>query len=107
MISNIHALWAGPNSPDVEVIVREFDLEEVWDSFNIEEDDGEQEQKKIKQMEKESRLLERKQRKVKTKIQAMKNKEVVDIVTSEEEPAKDVLKVKKKEKYAEEHIGET
>ena len=89
------------------MIVREFDLEEVWDSFNIEEDDGEQEQKKIKQMEKESRLLERKQRKVKTKIQAMKNKEVVDIVTSEEEPAKDVLKVKKKEKYAEEHIGET
>ena len=35
MISKIHSLQARPGSPNVEVIVREFDLGEVWDSCKI------------------------------------------------------------------------
>ena len=58
MICNIHSLQTRPGSPNVEVIVSKFDLGEVWDSCKIEEDDGAQEQKKIKQIEKESRLQE-------------------------------------------------
>ena len=102
MISKIHSLQTRPGSPNVEVIVREFDLGEVWDSCKIEEDDGAQEQKKIKQIEKESRLLERNTRKAKLQIQAIRNKEVEDIVTSEEEPDEDDVRAKEKEEYEEE-----
>ena len=83
MISKIHSLQTRSDSPNVEVIVREFDLGEVLDSCKIEEVDGAQEQNKIKQIEKESRLLERKTRKAKRQIQATRNKMVEDIVTSE------------------------
>ena len=65
-------------------------------------EDGAQEQKKIKQIEKESRLLERKTGKAKRQIQAIRNKEFEDIVTSEEEPDEDDVRAKEKEEYEEE-----
>jgi hypothetical protein len=79
----MHALQPRPDSPDVELIVREFDLDEVWDSCMIEQDDENQEQTMNKLMEKESMLLERKSR-------------------TEEEPEEDDMEAKEKHEYAKE-----
>ena len=102
MITKVCTLRAGPDTPNVDVIVKDLNLEEIWDSWQTEDDDGEQERKKIKQMEKESRRLEMKQRKVQKQIQAVKYKEAGEIVTNEEIPDKDEIKAKKKEGYADE-----